>query len=278
MRSAGPAGSPVCGLSGGSGSPGRSGATLTQCVGMRSSVSRNVVASRMAARLYLATRVGSRDAPRRPPARLRHGRPRGPGAERLRRPASRGPRRHHRRAGAAPGRRHARRGGRLPLDGRPLGAGAGAGRRACPGRPRSRLQRRGDRAHAAHLHRPRHVRRPGPGPQRSTPTTRSRSWASTAACALPPARGPPASWPAPATSCASPIRWATRRRRTSTSSARRAASTPPRGAATSTTASACAPATTRPPTSSSRGPTPRTRRSPRRPTRATSPTAGSTTG
>src|SRR4051812_3848666 len=37
VRSSGPAGWPVCGLSGGSGSPGRSGRRLTQCVGMASS-------------------------------------------------------------------------------------------------------------------------------------------------------------------------------------------------------------------------------------------------
>ena len=40
---AGPAGSFVCGFSGGSGSPGRSAIRLTQCVGIRSSVSRNFV-------------------------------------------------------------------------------------------------------------------------------------------------------------------------------------------------------------------------------------------
>src|SRR3954463_4370398 len=37
VRSPGPAGWPVCGFSGGSGSPGRSGRRLTQCVGMASS-------------------------------------------------------------------------------------------------------------------------------------------------------------------------------------------------------------------------------------------------
>src|SRR3954451_14522433 len=37
VRSSGPAGWPVCGLSGGSGSPGRSGRRVTQCVGMASS-------------------------------------------------------------------------------------------------------------------------------------------------------------------------------------------------------------------------------------------------
>ena len=43
VRSSGPAGCMVPGLSGGSGSPGRSGSRLTQWVGMRSSVSVNFV-------------------------------------------------------------------------------------------------------------------------------------------------------------------------------------------------------------------------------------------
>ena len=47
VRSSGPAGSIVPGLSGGSGSPGRSGSRFTQWVGMRSSVSRNFVGSVM---------------------------------------------------------------------------------------------------------------------------------------------------------------------------------------------------------------------------------------
>src|SRR3954467_6161099 len=42
-RSSGPAGSCVPGLSGGSGSPGRSGSRLTQCVGMSGSERRNFV-------------------------------------------------------------------------------------------------------------------------------------------------------------------------------------------------------------------------------------------
>src|SRR6185436_9288529 len=45
VRSSGPAGWPVPGLSGGSGSPGRSGSRLTQCVGICSSRSRNLVGS-----------------------------------------------------------------------------------------------------------------------------------------------------------------------------------------------------------------------------------------
>jgi hypothetical protein len=45
VRSSGPAGCIVPGLSGGSGSPGRSGSRFTQCVGMRSSVSVNFVGS-----------------------------------------------------------------------------------------------------------------------------------------------------------------------------------------------------------------------------------------
>ena len=48
VRSGGPAGSIVPGCSGGSGSPGRSGSRLTQCVGIRSSVSRNFVGARRA--------------------------------------------------------------------------------------------------------------------------------------------------------------------------------------------------------------------------------------
>ena len=43
VRSSGPAGSIVPGLSGGSGSPGRSGRRFTQWVGIRSSVSVNFV-------------------------------------------------------------------------------------------------------------------------------------------------------------------------------------------------------------------------------------------
>src|SRR5215216_562452 len=43
VRSSGPAGSIVAGLSGGSGSPGRSGRRFTQWVGIRSSVSVNLV-------------------------------------------------------------------------------------------------------------------------------------------------------------------------------------------------------------------------------------------
>ena len=42
-RSSGAAGCFVCGFSGGSPSPGRSGSRLTQCVAMLSSVSRNFV-------------------------------------------------------------------------------------------------------------------------------------------------------------------------------------------------------------------------------------------
>src|SRR5215216_840194 len=45
VRSSGPAGCPVPGCSGGSGSPGRSGSRLTQCVGVCSSRSRNLVGS-----------------------------------------------------------------------------------------------------------------------------------------------------------------------------------------------------------------------------------------
>src|SRR4051794_38011368 len=59
-RSSGPAGAIVPGCRGGSGSPGRSGSRLTQCVGMASSVSRNFVwASAMAGQPYpppMATR------------------------------------------------------------------------------------------------------------------------------------------------------------------------------------------------------------------------------
>src|SRR3954447_8509483 len=47
VRSSGPAGWPVAGDSGGSGSPGSSGARLTQCVGMSSSARRNFVGSVM---------------------------------------------------------------------------------------------------------------------------------------------------------------------------------------------------------------------------------------
>src|SRR5439155_24943147 len=45
VRSLGPAGSLVCGFSGGSGLPGRSATRLTQCVGIASSPSRNLVGS-----------------------------------------------------------------------------------------------------------------------------------------------------------------------------------------------------------------------------------------
>ena len=45
VRSSGPAGWPVPGLSGGSGSPGRSGSRLIQCVGICSSPSRYLVGS-----------------------------------------------------------------------------------------------------------------------------------------------------------------------------------------------------------------------------------------
>src|SRR3569832_195049 len=59
-RSSGPAGASVPGCSGGSGSPGRSGSRLTQCVGMASSSRRNFVCvSAMAAQPYpppMATR------------------------------------------------------------------------------------------------------------------------------------------------------------------------------------------------------------------------------
>src|SRR6266540_3558381 len=60
LRSSGPAGAIVPGCSGGSGSPGRSGRRLTQCVGIASSLSRNFVwSSAMAGQPYpppMATR------------------------------------------------------------------------------------------------------------------------------------------------------------------------------------------------------------------------------
>src|SRR4051794_14421188 len=57
VRSSGPAGCPVAADSGGSGSPGSSGARLTQCVGMSRSVRRNLVGSVMA-RSYGGARTG----------------------------------------------------------------------------------------------------------------------------------------------------------------------------------------------------------------------------
>src|SRR2546421_10241179 len=54
VRSSGPAGCLVCGLSGGSGSPGRSGSRLTQEVGICDSSSRYLTVSAIAAAILCA--------------------------------------------------------------------------------------------------------------------------------------------------------------------------------------------------------------------------------
>src|SRR3954453_17929699 len=62
VRSGGPAGWPVCGFSGGSGSPGRSGRRLTQWVGMASSPRTYFVVALMAAILRAAAKSASEEA------------------------------------------------------------------------------------------------------------------------------------------------------------------------------------------------------------------------
>ena len=105
----------------------------------------------------------------------------------------------------------------------------GAGRRARRRSTSGTSTTPRDRDHAAHLHRPGHVGRPGPRPQgrrrrrdrvhgHRQRRARSRRLAARRA-----------SWPAPASSAQSPTRWATRRAATSTSSARRGGLDPGRG-------------------------------------------------
>ncbi len=71
VRSPGPAGSPVCGFSGGSGSPGRSGSRLTQCVGMASSPRTYFVGSLIRTSLRPNGRGGEATARRRGAERVR---------------------------------------------------------------------------------------------------------------------------------------------------------------------------------------------------------------
>ena len=103
------------------------------------------------------------------------------GSDRLYGPAPRGSRRGDRRRFAAPCRGAAGQGPRLPLPEPDLDAGAGPGRRARHGGPRHGLQPGARRDPRPHLHGPQHVRRRRTQTPRSSRTTRSRSWAATAA-------------------------------------------------------------------------------------------------
>src|SRR3954452_9308134 len=65
VRSSGPAGWPVCGFSGGSGSPGGAGSRLTQCGGVGASPSRYFVGSLMERAYGLAEEAAQTAARRR---------------------------------------------------------------------------------------------------------------------------------------------------------------------------------------------------------------------